>query len=203
LQEVREAVAGYRQPTLASELRGAREVLAAAGIAYQIEGDEALVSGLPTAVESVLAWAVREGITNVVRHSRAHSCEVGLARANDEVSVSITDDGPRVVAEGAARVPGPLSAQTGNGLRGLAERVAALGGRFEAAPLLSGGFRLSVALPLGTRARTGEANSVPPALGGRRALVETPTGRSDDAVAGASARVDVEAGEGSLKGETR
>jgi two-component system, NarL family, sensor histidine kinase DesK len=210
LQEVREAVAGYRQPTLASELRGAREVLAAAGIAYRIEGDEALVSGLPTAVEPALAWAVREGITNVVRHSRARSCEVGLARANDEVSVSITDDGPRVVTEGVAPVPGPLSAQVGNGLRGLAERVAALGGRFEAGPLPDGGFRLSVALPLqrrasGSRASAGQVtagrqpNGVSPAWPGQRTLVETPpavANDADNAVAEAGAGVEVEAGEG-------
>jgi two-component system sensor histidine kinase DesK len=203
LQEVREAVAGYRQPTLASELRGAREVLAAAGIAYRIEGDETLGSGLPTAVESVLAWAVREGITNVVRHSRARTCEVGLDRANGEVSVSITDDGPRVVTEGAAPVPGPLAAQAGNGLRGLAERVAASDGCFEAGPLPGGGFRLSVVLPLERRTRKDEANGVSPVLGGAHVLVRTPADGGDEARVGAAeaAGAGVQAGEGSVKGE--
>ncbi|TME45085.1 MAG: sensor histidine kinase, partial [Chloroflexi bacterium] len=62
LREVREVVAGYRQPTLAAELAGAREALTAAGIEFRVDQDHA---ALPPAVEAVLAWAVREGVTNV------------------------------------------------------------------------------------------------------------------------------------------
>ena len=76
LREVREAVAGYRQPTLSSELEGARQLLEAAGIDYQIEP---ITEVLPPTVDAALAWTVREGVTNVIRHSHARQCRIRLA----------------------------------------------------------------------------------------------------------------------------
>jgi two-component system sensor histidine kinase DesK len=134
LQEVRDAVAGYRQPTLQSELDGAREILTAAGITYRLEGEP---SELPAAVEGVLSWAVREGITNVIRHSRARNCTVRLARDASTASVEIEDDGRGAAGEAS-----------GSGLSGLNERAAALGGRCESGPKPGGGFRLAVSVPL-------------------------------------------------------
>ena len=64
LQEVRDAVSGYRQPTLADELAGARTALDAAGIACTVEHATA---ALPPSREAVLAWGVREATTNVIR----------------------------------------------------------------------------------------------------------------------------------------
>ena len=138
LREVREAVAGYRQPTLDRELYGAREALEAAGISCRIENR---VGVLPTATDAVLAWTVREGVTNVIRHSRASRCEILLTRDGDEVHAEISDDG------GGSSL-GVTGLTTGSGLRGLAERVEASGGDFEARPLPEGGFRLRVSLPL-------------------------------------------------------
>src|ERR1700737_4711365 len=66
LREVREAVTGYRQPALAAELAGAHEALTVAGIDLHVDEDR---TSLPPAVEAVLAWTVREGVTNVMRHS--------------------------------------------------------------------------------------------------------------------------------------
>lgn len=140
LQEVREAVAAYRQPTLASELQGAREILNAAGIMYRYEGDESMIGALPPAIEAVLSWTVREGVTNVIRHSRAHLCTIRIARAKHLVHVEVIDDG-------TASISGTGSDSGGNGLRGLAERVTALGGRCEAYPGADG-FHLSVSMPL-------------------------------------------------------
>ena len=148
LREVREAVAGYRQPTLDEELAGAREMLEAAGVSCRIENS---VGVLPHATDAVLAWAVREGTTNVIRHSRARSCEIRLARHGEEVRAEITDDG--------RGLPENEGSSAGSGLSGLAERVAdvAGGGGFEAGPLPGGGFRLRVILPLHERAnRDGE-----------------------------------------------
>lgn len=65
---MRETVAGYRRPTLERELEGAQEMLAAAAIGYHLDGH---VPTLPAASEEALAWAVREGVTNVIRHSGA------------------------------------------------------------------------------------------------------------------------------------
>ncbi len=138
LQEVRDTVASYRRPTLVGELHGAREILAAAGIAYTLAGDARLVEGQSPAFEEALAWAVREGITNVIRHSRATHCHLLLLRDATAVRLTISDDGT------AAPVPSP---QEGNGLRGLAERFAALDGSCDYGPRPTGGYRFSVALP--------------------------------------------------------
>jgi two-component system sensor histidine kinase DesK len=81
LREVREAVAGYRHPTLDEELAAAREMLEAAGITCRIDNEAGV---LPNAVDAVLAWAVREGTTNVIRHSRAKHCRIVLARDDEE-----------------------------------------------------------------------------------------------------------------------
>jgi len=145
LQEVREAVGSYRQPTLSSELHRAQEILAAAGIAYHYEGDENIMDDLPNALEAVFAWTVREGVTNIIRHSRAHQCVIRMARTRHEGSVEIINDG--------AGIANPVqdSAFTqwaGNGLRGLTERVEALGGQFNAGFDVSGGFRLAAMIPL-------------------------------------------------------
>jgi two-component system, NarL family, sensor histidine kinase DesK len=139
LREVREAVAGYRQPTLEDELAGAREMLEAAGIACRMDNG---AGPLPAAVDAALAWAVREGTTNVMRHSRAASCRILLTRDEGKVYAEITDDG-----RGAR---GGAGESAGSGLSGLAERVAGItGGEFRAGPLPGGGFRLRIGLPVG------------------------------------------------------
>ena len=141
LQEVREAVSAFRQPTLKSELNAAREILAAAGIAYQFDGDESLIDALPTTIESVLSWTVREGVTNVIRHSRAHQCTIRITRNADEISIEVIDDG---VGKSIMN----SSENEGNGLRGLSERVETLGGRCETSPGEGRGFLLAVSVPL-------------------------------------------------------
>jgi two-component system sensor histidine kinase DesK len=138
LREVREAVAGYRQPVLSEELIGAKAMLEAAGIACRIDNSAGL---LPNSVEGVLAWAVREGTTNVIRHSHADRCEIRVMRDGGWVYSEITDDGRGSSAEGDRMT-------AGSGLSGLAERVEASGGDFEAGPLREGGFHLRVSLPL-------------------------------------------------------
>jgi two-component system sensor histidine kinase DesK len=136
LREVREAVAGYRQPTLGDEVIGAEEMLLAAGISCRIENG---AGHLPKPLDSLLAWAVREGTTNVIRHSRARHCVIRLERTEGRVRVEVGDDG-------AGLRPG--AAASGSGLSGLAERVADVSGaEFEAGPRAEGGFSLRVTLP--------------------------------------------------------
>ncbi|GAB1818391.1 hypothetical protein HerbRD11066_15550 [Herbidospora sp. RD11066] len=128
LTQVRAAVTGYRGRGLKAELDGAREALGTAGIALTVEADE---TDLPPETDALLGWAVREGVTNVIRHSSARTCAVTVKAGGLE----ITDDGV-----GAAQ---PM----GNGLDGLRERVEAAGGRLTAGRLPEGGFRLTVAVP--------------------------------------------------------
>jgi two-component system, NarL family, sensor histidine kinase DesK len=137
LREVRDAVSGYRQPRLEEEIEGARQALKAAGMSVKIErtGGHG-----PAPVEGVLAWAVREGSTNVLRHSRAHRVSILLARDHEVARLEILDDGLGVV-------PGAAVA-AGSGLRGLSERVEARQGSVEFGPRAEGGFRLAVGLPL-------------------------------------------------------
>ena len=146
LQEVREAVSAYRQPTLKSELQAAQEILAAAGIAYRYDGDESMIDALPTNIEAVLSWTVREGVTNVIRHSRAHQCIIRVTRDAQEIGIEVIDDGAGVSSINS-------SDNEGNGLRGLAERVETLGGRCEASPHVGGGFLLAVSVPLAQQDR--------------------------------------------------
>jgi len=171
LREVREAVAGYRQTTLANELQRARELLTAAGIESTLPDD---VNGLPTAIETLLTWVAREGVTNVIRHSRAKHCVIALTRQPDEVRMTVTDDGRGAAPDRyASPDQSPIAHQHGNGLRGAAERVAALGGRCDAGPTDDQGFRLAVTLPLGT-AREKRSLAPRPALAAAQASDQAP-----------------------------
>lgn len=135
LQEVRDAVSGYRQPALASELAGARTALDAAGIACTVERPDA---PLPPSREAVLAWGVREATTNVIRHSGARHCAIRIAVDDREARLEVTDDGR---ADAAAD-------PDGTGLRGLTERAADAGGAVVAGPRPDGGFGLELRVPL-------------------------------------------------------
>jgi two-component system sensor histidine kinase DesK len=141
LREVREAVAGYRQPNLSSELEGARQLLAAAGIDAQIES---IKEALPPAFDATLAWTVREGVTNVIRHSCAQHCRIHLTHKNGIVGAELLNDG-------GERGQEENTVRRGLGLAGLRERVCTLGGYLEAGPCMLQGkehFHLSVELPL-------------------------------------------------------
>jgi two-component system sensor histidine kinase DesK len=140
LREVRTAVAGYRQPTLASEIDGAREILQAAGIACTI--DQA-VGILPAETNAALAWAVREGVTNVIRHSRARQCQIRISHINETAQAEVHNDGYTSHSGDAVHM--------GSGLIGLTERFRMLGGAVQSGPAPLGGtsgFRLVVRLPL-------------------------------------------------------
>jgi two-component system sensor histidine kinase DesK len=144
LSEVRDAVSGYRQPTLAGELEGARVALAAAGIMAEFEHSSATLS---PEVEAVLAWAVREGATNVIRHSGARHCQVRVMAGLADAAVVVVDDGS---GGDAAPAAANGNAGRGHGLAGLSERAEPLRGRIEAGTLPGGGFRLAVSVPVST-----------------------------------------------------
>ena len=133
LRQVREAVSGYRQPTLSTELTAARVALEAGGVEVDIKQD---VGALNRETEAVLGWVVREATTNVIRHSGAKRCRIAFSRDPAHVQVDVVNDGWRVPQSPA-----------GNGLRGLAERLAAVGGEVEAMAQPDGGFRLRATVP--------------------------------------------------------
>ena len=139
LASVRETVSGYRQPSLAIELAGARAALAAAGITGEVEPAP---EGLPRNVDAMLGWAVREGVTNVLRHSDATTARIRIIADGSSRAVEVVDDG-----RGLPPDDGAPDGRAGVGLAGLRERAASLGGRVEAGPLPDYGFRLLVAVP--------------------------------------------------------
>ncbi|MCD9027169.1 sensor histidine kinase [Luteimonas sp. BDR2-5] len=118
LAQVRQAVSGIRAPQFAAELASARLLLETDGIAFAPVLDETLAAApLPPEVEAALAMALRESVTNLLRHARARNATVELARDGDAVRLRIRDDG-----RGGAIVPG-------NGLTGMRERIEAVAGR--------------------------------------------------------------------------
>ncbi len=133
LNDVRDAVAGYRQADLQSEISSARTALRAAGIGLLVEDT---LGQLPAEQDGVLAWCLREAVTNVVRHSRARKCEVRLSRSNGSARLDVSDDGR-----------GPSSLEGGSGLAGMYERVEMAGGTMHVGSENGGGLQLHVTIP--------------------------------------------------------
>ncbi|TXS09667.1 sensor histidine kinase [Streptomyces sp. wa22] len=148
LNEIREAVTGYREGSLATELERAGPVLAAAGIGTAVHR-----SGPAPApqADALLGWVAREAVTNAVRHSGATLCVFALDSTSERVRLTVTDDG---TGPGRAVVATP----GGTGLKGLAERLAAAGGSLESGPGPDGGFVVTAELPAGTWEPAGGRN---------------------------------------------
>ncbi len=134
LRGVRAVTRDQHAVSLRAETQGAAALLGAAGIDAHLDVD---LPGLPPAVEEVLAWAVREGVTNVLRHSQASTCQITAGHRDGRGWLEIVNDGVRP----------PAGAGSGSGLTGLAERARALGGSVHAQPSDDGRFRLLVKVP--------------------------------------------------------
>ncbi|MGW7696418.1 sensor histidine kinase [Streptomyces asiaticus] len=147
LTEIREAVTGYREGSLATELDRARSALDAAGIEAVVRRE-----GPPLApqTEALLGWVVREGVTNAVRHSGASRCGIEVRSGMDRVRLEITDDGGGVGSRATGTNADGSPTIGGTGLKGLAERLSAAGGALESGPAGRRGFRLVAELPVDT-----------------------------------------------------
>ena len=132
LAEVREAIGGYRSKGLDAEIESARLTLDAAGVKLLCETRP---PALKPREETVLSLAVREAVTNIVRHAHATECRLCFTSTPDGfTSLEVQDNG-------AAAAP----TREGNGLRGMRERVQELGGRFRIEA--EQGTRLVIELP--------------------------------------------------------
>ena len=160
LAEVRQAVTGYRQPSLAAELAAARRMLASAGIDCRVDAPGSY--DLPPEVDALLAWTVREGSTNIVRHSSARHAGITVAVTGASASAELTDDGAgppagrRAPAADGGIEPAGATGAAGSGLAGLAERAGRLGGTLLAGAGRHGGFRVRVTVPLTTAGPPGQ-----------------------------------------------
>jgi two-component system, NarL family, sensor histidine kinase DesK len=159
LAEVRQAVTGYRQPSLAAELAAARRMLASAGIDCRV--DAPVSYDLPLEVDALLAWAVREASTNIVRHSGARHAGITVTVTGTSAGAEVTDDGAGPPAgRGTLTADGDSEpGAAGSGLAGLAERAARLGGTLLAGGGRNGGFRVRVTVPLTTADVNGRPES--------------------------------------------
>lgn len=135
----RDALAGIRTVTrgehllsLRTETEGAAALLRAAGIDARIDLD---VPKLSQPVEQVLAWALREGVTNVLRHSQARTCSITAGSRDGRLWLEIVNDGVQA------------SADAGGGLTGLADRARAVSGSVTAHGTGDGQFRFRVEVP--------------------------------------------------------
>jgi two-component system, NarL family, sensor histidine kinase DesK len=131
LSEVRDAIRGYRSQGLPAELAQAKATLETAGVSVKCETARV---ALPALHESVLSMAVKEAVTNVVRHAQAHNCSLRLGQQNGSCRLEIEDDG-----RGGSQ-------NEGNGLRGMRERVEMLGGTLNRDS--HAGTRITITLPL-------------------------------------------------------
>ena len=87
-----------------------------------------------------LAWIVREGATNVLRHSDSTHCDITLRVDRGRAVLVLSNDGPAIKV---TRAP-----SGGHGIRGMRERLNVLGGRLTAKSAKDGGFMLEASVPL-------------------------------------------------------
>ncbi|MFE2428196.1 sensor histidine kinase [Streptomyces sp. NPDC059373] len=149
LSDVRLVASGYRDMSLAAEADSAASILAAAGVQAEVDVE---CGRLHPLVDTVLATALREGITNILRHSKVQQCSITAAAEGETVRLTLVNDG---VGEGAAI----LSPHSGSGIGNLQLRLTAVGGRVDAGVRDDGRFHLVAEAPLRPEPQTAEPSS--------------------------------------------
>jgi len=132
LSDVRDAIRGYHSQGLLAELARAKSTLETAGLTVQCQASATI--NIPAIQESILSLAVREAVTNIVRHARARTCCMRLEQQNGSCSLEISDDGRG------------WNGNEGNGLRGMRERVEMVGGTLQR--IGASGTTVTITLPL-------------------------------------------------------
>ncbi|MGH3468027.1 MAG: sensor histidine kinase [Thermocrispum sp.] len=137
--DVRSAARGYAELHLDDELCLARSLLASAAIEVRVSRGSFAIPGQQ---ERVLATVAREGVTNVLRHSKAEHCQISVRRRRGRVRLEIVNDG----LSGGSRALAPAN---GIGIRNLSHRVNAIGGDLAAGARPDGTYWLRASVPLG------------------------------------------------------
>jgi signal transduction histidine kinase len=136
LADVRAVANGYRELSLENESEAARSLLLAADVAVTTEIE---CGDLPTPVKTVLATVLREGITNVLRHSNAERCEISMRQADGRVWLDIVNDGVQTTR---------AQSDGGSGIQNLTARIAALQGQLVAGIEADGRYGLHAWAPI-------------------------------------------------------
>jgi two-component system sensor histidine kinase DesK len=139
LADVRSVASGYRELSFDDEARSARSVLSAADVEVRMD---LYHRELPPMVRTVLATVLREGVTNILRHSKAERCDITLRQTASDVTIEIVNDGvpPR---------PREPMLDSGSGIHNLSNRVAHLAGSLTTSNSPEGYFRLRATIPTG------------------------------------------------------
>lgn len=135
--EMQTVVAGMRDVSLRGEIANACTILNSTGVRTTVDITPVV---LDNAVAEALAWIVREGSTNVLRHSDSTHCAITLVVEHGRAILTVANDGPAIKV---TRAP-----SGGHGIRGMRERLNSLGGRLTAKALRDGGFVLEATVPL-------------------------------------------------------
>lgn len=138
LADVRSVASGYRDLSLDEEAISARSVLSAAVVDVNMDIDH---RDLPARVSTVLATVLREGVTNILRHSKAEHCDIILRQNSDDATIEITNDG-------VTEAPTDRPVDSGSGIQNLSNRVASLDGTLTAAIEPDGCFKLRATIPI-------------------------------------------------------
>ena len=148
LRSMRSIVRDLQPEGLRDGLRGAVEAQVAqfsrlSGIACELDAVSIAADGRAAGgMDQVIYRILQESLSNIARHARASQVSVGVSRAQDRLSLTVRDNGVGIAASGA------ITARPGNGLRGMAERVAEAGGRFDVATAPGSGTALTMSFPL-------------------------------------------------------
>ncbi len=137
LSDVRSVASGYRELSFDEEAVSARSVLSAAGVGVRMDITH---HDLPANVRTVLATVLREGVTNILRHSKAELCEITVHQTDADVTIVITNDG-------VSHEPQPFLPDGGSGIQNLSNRVANLDGTLTSGTDPDGRFRLRATIP--------------------------------------------------------
>ncbi|MEK3968098.1 sensor histidine kinase [Paenibacillus sp. FSL H7-0323] len=143
LRQVRELVSEMRAVSVAEELAEAGEMLRTAEIALEVEGDISL-EGVSDLTQNILSLCIKEAVTNIVKHSRADKCFIGVAKLAGEVRITVKDNG--IGLQHGERGNGGLS--DGNGMKGMAERLSLIDGSLSLSSAEGQGATLIVTIPL-------------------------------------------------------
>lgn len=134
LSDIRTVAQGYRDMSLAAEATSAQAILSAADVKAMVSIE---CGPLPSTVATVLATALREGVTNMLRHGDVHSCTISVVEDDEEIRLEVANDGVRPSSD-------EPPARAGTGLESIARRVSALGGSVSTTITDDGWFHLVV-----------------------------------------------------------
>ncbi len=135
LRQVRELVSDMRTVLVQQELIEIEEILKTAGISFHLKESDPL-ENVPHLTHNILSMCLREAITNIVKHSKASACSVKIKQVNDEITISVHDNGIGFISK----------AEEGNGLKGIKERLELINGTLEV--LTQSGALLMMTVPV-------------------------------------------------------